>query len=175
MRQQAVLALAGALFILASLGHAQSLGDVARQTRQKQQAKDGHAQPKKVVTNEDIPEHPSDSSEPLSNASTDSAGAEPSSAEAGGGSKSAEQWKAQIKAQKDAIENYQQQVDKLNDSIRYVQANLYTNGVQYNQYQAKKQAEVEQARKTLAEQKKRLEDMQEAARKAGFGDAIYDP
>ena len=36
MRQQAVLALAGALFILASLGHAQSLGDVARQTRSEQ-------------------------------------------------------------------------------------------------------------------------------------------
>jgi hypothetical protein len=177
MRQphQAALVLAAVFFVSASLGHAQSLGDVARQTRQKQQAKDGHSQPKKVVTNEDIPEHPSDSSESTSNASSDSTSAEPSSAEMGGGSKSAEQWKAQIKAQKDAIANYQQQVDKLNDSIHYVQANLYTNGVQYNQYQAKKQAEVEQARKTLAEQKKRLEDMQEAARKAGFGSAVYDP
>jgi len=165
------LAYASAAILVTSLSYGQSLGDIARQTRQKQQSKDGHATAKKVVTNEDLPEHSSDGPAPASA----SASAGTSYAETGGGSKSAEQWKSEIKAQKDAIADYQQQIDKLNESIQYVQANLYTNGAQYNQYQAKKQAEVEQARKILDEQKKKLEDMQEAARKAGFGSAVYDP
>jgi len=169
------LAYASAAILVTSLSYGQSLGDIARQTRQKQQSKDGHATAKKVVTNEDIPDHSSDGSEPAAAPSNDGASAGTSSPEVGSDSKSAAQWKSEIKAQKDAIANYQQQIDKLNESIRYVQANLYTNGVQYNEYQAKKQAEVEQARKILDEQKKKLEDMQEAARKAGFGSAVYDP
>lgn len=174
-RLTAALSVASVMLALASLSFAQSLGDVARQTRQKQLAKDGHAPARKVVTNEDLPEHPADAFEPQSPASSHSVSSETSSSETSGGSKSAEQWKSEIKTQKDAIANYQQQIDKLNESIHYVQANLYTNGAQYNQYQARKQTEVEQAENTLAEQKKRLEDMQEAARKAGFGSAVYDP
>jgi hypothetical protein len=45
------------MFLLMVAGsYGQSLGDVARQQREKQ-AKDGHAA-RKVVTNEEIPEHP---------------------------------------------------------------------------------------------------------------------
>jgi predicted RNase H-like nuclease (RuvC/YqgF family) len=177
MRQllKTALALASAAFLMTSLSYGQSLGDVARQTRQKQQFKDGHATAKKVVTNEDIPDHSSDGTEPAPTTASEGASVGTSSAGTAGGTKSAEDWKSEIKAQKDAIANYQQQIDKLNESIHYVQANLYTNGVQYNQYQAKKQAEVEQAQRVLAEQKKKLEDMQEAAHKAGFGSAVYDP
>jgi len=60
--QPAVL-ISGLALALAAGGYGQSsdnssLGDLARKQRQKQQAKDAHATPKKVVTNEDIPEHP---------------------------------------------------------------------------------------------------------------------
>jgi predicted RNase H-like nuclease (RuvC/YqgF family) len=89
--------------------------------------------------------------------------------------RSGEQWKAAIQAQKDAIAAMQSQVDKLNASVHFVEANRYTNGVQYNQYQLEKQKQVQQMQKQLDTQKKKLEDMQEAARKAGFGSSVYDP
>ena len=45
------------LFLFTCASYGQSLGDVAREQRQKQQAKDPKAAPK-VVTNEEIPESP---------------------------------------------------------------------------------------------------------------------
>jgi len=45
------------LFLLACASYGQSLGDVAREQRQKQQAKDSKAAAK-VVTNDEIPESP---------------------------------------------------------------------------------------------------------------------
>ena len=50
-----IIALAGVISFTA-VSHSQSLGDVAREQRQKQ-AKDAHPA-QKVVTNEDIPESP---------------------------------------------------------------------------------------------------------------------
>jgi len=70
----------------------------------------------------------------------------------------------------------QAQIDKLNGSIRFVDSNAYVNGVQYNQYQVKKQQQAAKSAKTqIAEQKKSLEQMQDAAKKAGMGSAVYDP
>ena len=145
-----------------------SLGDVARQTRSKEKAKG--AAKKKVVTNEDIPESPDmnpgpreidGKPRPVPTAPSDQA--------------SAADWKAQILAQKNAIATLKAQIDKLNDSIRFVEANAYYNGVQYNQHQVKKQQQLEQMRANLAQQQKQLEEMQEAAKKAGMGSAVYDP
>ena len=53
-RLEAALILGATVSILVSLGQAQSLGDVARQTRQKQEAKDSHKQAKKVVNTPSI-------------------------------------------------------------------------------------------------------------------------
>ena len=149
---------------------AQSLGDVARQTRAKEKAK-GTAK-KKVITNEDIPETPD-----LTPGEQETIGkAEPvASSKAPAGGQSAEDWKNEILAQKNRIATLQEQIDKLNASIRFVEANAYVNGAQYNQYQAKKQQQVENMKTQLAEQKKKLEEMQEAAKKAGMGSAVYDP
>ena len=47
----------GLVISLAVLSYGQSLGDVAREKRQKQEAKKTAAAPK-VITNEDLPEHP---------------------------------------------------------------------------------------------------------------------
>ena len=69
----------------------------------------------------------------------------------------------------------QNQIDKLNSSIHFVEANRYYNGVQYNERQAQKQEEVQRMQKQLDEQKKQLEDMQESARKAGLGSSVYEP
>ncbi len=58
------------LFLFTCASYGQSLGDVAREQRQKQQAKDPKAAPK-VVTNEEIPESP----EASTDSSDDTAGA----------------------------------------------------------------------------------------------------
>jgi hypothetical protein len=173
--------LLAALVVLAGTASlAQSLGDVARQQRQKQQAKDPHTPPKKVITNEDIPEHPESVPEPSldsspSTPSNESEGKESSFHPASQVTQSGEQWKAAILAQKNVVASMQSDVDRLNASIHFVEANRYSNGVQYNQYQLKKQQEAQRVQKQLDEQKKKLADMQEAARKAGFGSSVYNP
>jgi anionic cell wall polymer biosynthesis LytR-Cps2A-Psr (LCP) family protein len=164
MRQACkILAFIG-LISLAAACHAQSLGDVAREQRQKQ-AKDAHLH--KVVTNEDIPESPEATSttsvndEPVAPASNDT--------------HAAEQWKAKLETQRSSVASLQSQIDKLNASIHFAGPNCVANCVQYNERQIHKQDEVERLQKQLAEQKKKLEDMQESARKAGLGSSVYEP
>ncbi|MFY9559588.1 MAG: hypothetical protein WAQ52_05075 [Terriglobales bacterium] len=162
-----------AIWLLLALGGAafgQSLGDVARQTRQKEKARGKAA--KKVITNEDLPESPDltpGQQETVGKMEAVSPSASPS------GAQSAEQWKSSILAQKNRIATMQAQIDKLSGSIRFVEANAYVNGVQYNQYQVKKQQQAANLQTQLAEQKQKLAEMQDAAKKAGMGSAVYDP
>ena len=148
----------------------QSLGDVARQTRQKERSKNKAA--KKVVTNEDIPE-----SQDVNPAPPETVGKPESTGPVTthSGAQSADQWKSTILAQKTRIANLQTQIDKLNGSIHFVEANAYVNGAQYNQYQVKKQQQVANLQTQLSEQKQKLSDMQDSAKKAGMGSAVYDP
>jgi len=155
---------------VAAAAYGQSLGDVAREQRQKQ-ANTSHV-PHKVVTNEEIPEH-----EEVVSCSSKSSGERDSteSASASNDMHAGEQWKARIQAQKNSVASLQNQIDKLNSSIHFVEANRYYNGVQYNERQVQKQNEVQRMQKQLDEQKKQLEDMQESARKAGLGSSVYEP
>jgi|SRR5215471_16086243 len=152
---------------------AQSLGDVARAERQKQQEKKP-SEAKKVITDDDLPQHELDSNpdDQLIDPDED-APVSDSTAEAK--LQQGERWKAQILAQKSSIANLQAQIDRLNSSIHYVEANRYYKGVQHNERQAQKQEQVEQMKKRLDEQKQKVEEMQEAARHAGFGSTVYDP
>lgn len=149
-------------------GYAQSLPEIARQQRLKQQARDMQAA-KKVVTNDDIPSRPEADSEATLDEEDD---APTVSAKSG---KTAEQWKQQILAQENVVSSLQRDVTRLGASVHFVEVNRYSNGVQYNQYQARKQEEVVRLQKQLDAEKKKLADMQESARKAGFGNAVYEP
>jgi|SRR5579863_953575 len=151
-------------------GYAQSLGDVARAQRQKQAqaASTSH----KVITNEDMPAN-ADGGENASPSSGERQDAAVSPAS--NDMHAAQHWKSAIQAQKSAIASLQSQIDKMNSSIHFVEANRYSNGVQYNQKQVQKQDEVQRMQKQLDEQKKQLEDMQEQARRAGLGSSVYDP
>jgi chromosome segregation ATPase len=171
MRQaHTIVAVVGVILFAVSASYGQSLGDVAREQRQKQ-AKDVHAE-RKVVTNEDIPEREeSVSTTSVSTDEHDTAPALPASND----SRAGEQWKAKIEAQKTSITSLQSQIDKLNSSIRFAGPNCVANCAQYNERQIAKQEQVERMQKQLNEQKQKLEDMQESARKAGLGSAVYEP
>ena len=168
------------IVLLATMSYSQdsqSLGDVARQARQqKKQVKDAPGkdlQARKVVTNDEIPEQAASTADGSGADQSHELALHHTSSEPG--KLSAERWKALIQAQKNVVSSLQQQIDKLNSSIHFVEANLYVNGPQHNKRQAQKQQEVERAQAQLEEQKERLGDMQESARKQGYGSSVYDP
>jgi len=158
---------AGLVFLLISMSYGQSLGDLARQQRQDQQTKKDQPAPK-VITNEDLPEHTEDdgdSDKPVQNH-------EPGPHHS---AKSARQWTAQIEAQKRSIAVLQNQMERLNSSIRFARNSGAYYAAQYNERQINKLEQVQRMQDQLDQQRKRLEDMQEAARKDGYGNAVYDP
>jgi hypothetical protein len=152
-----------------------SLGDLARQQRQqKEQSKTApgkDAKASKVITNEEIPEH--------SGPATPAAGGQTSQnsmpAPSNGAKQPGEQVKSQILTQKSKIATLQGQVDELNESIRFAPANCVENCVGWNERQREKQQRAERMQAQLEEEKRRLEDMQDSARKQGYGSSIYDP
>jgi len=161
------------LLALCSRVFGQTLGDVARQNRQKEKSKTKPA--KKVVTNDDIPESP-DPAPNHSDHSDNSATADASSpSPAAPAPKSAREWRIAIVEQEDRIQTLQAHIVKLNESIHFVTANAYVNGAEYNQYQVRKQQEVKYLEKQLVEQQKQLNELQEAARKEGMGAVVYEP
>jgi hypothetical protein len=166
------------IVLLATMSYSQdsqSLGDVARQARQqKTQGHEGKDAPaRKVVTNDEIPEQAASTADGSGADQSPELPSHHTSSEPG--KLSAERWKALIQAQKNVVSSLQKQIDKTNSSIHFVEANLYVNGPQYNKRQAQKQQEVERAQAQLEEQKKRLEDMQDSARKQGYASSVYDP
>jgi hypothetical protein len=176
--QRLLLCLAALVLTGLAFGQEPSLGDVARQQRKKQASKPANASAK-VVTNEDIPEHPDAGEDSARVSDVDKPEPSPESNFSGSSeskpAQSAGQWKARILAQKTLVAAQQEQVEHLRGSIHFVEANRYVNGVQYNEQQRRRQIQLGQMENQLQEQKKKLTDMQEAARRAGFGNAVYDP
>src|SRR5579863_3269469 len=169
MRQAQRVAVIGAIMFIAASGYAQSLGDVAREQRQKQ-AKDAHAT-RKVLTNEDLPA----AAEPTSTTSiTDHRGVAPAPP-ASNDTRAGERWKAMIEMQKNAIASLQSRIDQVNSSIHFASGACVANCAQWNERQVKKEDDVQRMQQQLDQQKKQLENMQESARKAGLGSSVYEP
>jgi len=171
----------------ASLGQSScnppSLADLARKQRESKQkdakdakdasakAKGAPAKAKKVVTDEDMPEHAPDSDEAVDGPHDEAS--VPKSAD--DVVRTGDQWKAAIAQRKAALAELKNRMDKLNGSIHFVEANAYRNGVEYNKKQEQKQQDVERMQAQYDDQKRDLEQMQENARKAGYGSAVWDP
>jgi len=187
MRKLLVLLAAG-LFVcaLSSAQDQQSLGDVARQARAKKQGEtqakdakgtqsgDPSTTPKKphVVTNEEIPSQDAPAQPPADASSDTKQDSQPS---AENKDAQAEHWKSQIQQLKSAISSMQSEINELGASIHYTGANCVSNCAEWNERQQQKQQRLDAMKAQIEEQQKRLEEMQEAARKQGFGSSVYEP
>ncbi|HZQ96274.1 MAG TPA: hypothetical protein VFA67_14765 [Candidatus Sulfotelmatobacter sp.] len=153
----------------------ESLADAARQARQQKQrsakATEGQkttAKTPRVITNDEIPEQAvPDTASPSGTASSP----EPNYPD---GKRPAEYWKSQILRTRTAIASLQRNIDALNNSIRFAGGN-YEKHVAWNERQREKQQEVEKLKIQLSDLQKRLEGMQEAARRQGYGSSVYEP
>lgn len=187
MRMQRVLGvLAASAVVCAAVAYAQdsqSLGEAARQARLQKQLKEAQpkdtptkdAQPSKpprVITNDEIPEHVGSTLTPATSSQTPSTAYTPPSYKTR--ESPAAQWKNQIQAQKNAIASLQRQIASLTESIHYPE-NCLADCAQRNERQREKEQQLESLMAQLEQQQKWLEDLQEAARKQGFGSSVYDP
>jgi hypothetical protein len=174
--------------------YAQSLGDVARENREKQNAQDASSTTKpKVITNTDL------QTDPNKDQAASAAQPAESSASAADADKAADrlaahrrhaelrfaqqrqaeqraaaQWKRQILAQKYRIATLQAQIDQIHASIQSANGSVQAQGP-FNRYQARQLQRVAQIQQQLNEQQRNLDQMQDAARHAGMHSAVYDP
>ncbi len=169
------LMLSGAMFAQSQSGDA--LGDIARANRSKQEAQQSPGSSPKVITNQDLPVDPSDASdESPSQPKTRAAGVKKSDRNADQRLSNrliAEQrvdaeWKARLQDQEDRIADTQARIDRLNASIRTAvgTAQYETPASRTHAIQIERLANLQQ---TLDQQKRKLEQMQDAARRAGAG------
>jgi len=181
-RRKLLISLTAAVFLLAATGYGQdspSLGDLARQQRQHMEkskpAQGKDAKSSKVITNEEIHAYAGTEPAPASASEEQAASTPSSNSSANDVKQAAGVWTSRIAAQKSQIAQLQKQINAINQSIRFAPANCVANCVQWNQRQLAKQRQAEGMQARLEEQKKRLESMQDSARKQGYGSAVYDP
>jgi hypothetical protein len=127
---------------------------------------------KKVITNEELPEH-------VGPTSTLPQGPKPVGGDTapnyGDGKLPADYWKNQIQTLKQSISLLESQIQDVTDSIRYSGGNCVSNCEQWNAQQAQKEQRVKMMTSQLEQQQTTLESMQDEARKQGYGSSIYDP
>ena len=184
--QRMFLKILAIALLMSSAAFGQSLGDIARENRDKQNADDGSSPAKpKVITNADLPKDTEANlgppeAQPAASAAVSSQAADRRSADRRSAQqrlaeqRAADQWKKQILAQENKMATLQARIDQLNASIRSANGTTQYEAP-YNRYQARQLLRVAQIQEQLDEQKRKLEQMQEAARHAGMHTPVYDP
>jgi predicted RNase H-like nuclease (RuvC/YqgF family) len=176
--QRVFLKISAIALLMSSAAYGQSLGDIARANREKQNAENTSAAQPRVITNANLPKDPDANQEPAeaqSGANASSTAADHRSAQQRlAEQRAADQWKRQILAQKNKMATLQARIDQLNASIRSAGGSVQYEGP-YNRHQARQLQRVAQIQLQLDEQKMKLDQMQEAARHAGMHTVVYDP
>jgi predicted RNase H-like nuclease (RuvC/YqgF family) len=176
--QRVFLKISAIALLMSSAAYGQSLGDIARANREKQNAENTSAAQPRVITNANLPKDPDANQEPVeaqSGTSASSTAADHHSAQQRlAEQRAADQWKRQILAQKNNMATLQARIDQLNASIRSAGGSVQYEGP-YNRHQARQLQRVAQIQLQLDEQKMKLDQMQEAARHAGMHTVVYDP
>jgi hypothetical protein len=183
--------------LMGSAAFGQSLGDIARENREKQNAQDAStpAPKPKVITNKDLPKDPDGDVAPEAAAVGHIAPNAPANTAANTGAnngsanraaerhyaqqraaeeRAAEQWKRQIVAQKTKMANLQARIDQVQASIRAANGEVQAEQA-FNHYQARQLQQVALMQQQLNEQRIRLDQMQDEARRAGMHTVVYDP
>lgn len=170
--------------LICAIAYGQSLGDLARENREKQTAADQSSTPKpKVITNKDLPKDPDPA--PIATPAEKGAAAGGRAAENRAADRhfaeqriseqrAADQWKRQIVAQRNKVATLQARIDQIHAAIRAENGSAQFEGP-VNSYQARQLLLVSQIQQRLNENRRKLEQMQEAARHAGMHTAVYDP
>lgn len=165
------------LLLLASVtAYGQSLGDVARESREK---KAETAAPPKVITNGDLPKDAQEeeaygSGKPQT-ASPGKTGAGRTRAASAPDSRVAEQWRKQILAQKRIVATLEKRLARYQSSLSYGDASAITRGEILTRNQALEQERLAQVHDQLQEQRAKLLEMQDEARRAGMYPQVFDP
>jgi hypothetical protein len=169
---------------MSSPAYGQSLGDIARQNREQQSAEDASGARPKVITNKDLPQDPDGdqgsraalpaASPAFSNADGDRSAQQRFAEHRFAEQRAAQQTKRQILAQENRMANLQARIDQINGRIHSVCGTAQYEGP-CNRYQARQLQRVAQMQMQLDEQKRKLDQMQEAARHAGMRSAVYEP
>jgi len=181
MRRMLVIAV---LLNVSALGQSgQSLGDIARANREKQQEQQASGTKPKTITNADLPDSSTgipeaDPSEPMTmvsgvsrsyNGRSDQRMNQQILAEEHAGN----QWPERIQMQESRVADLQERIDQANAAMRS-NSSVQSEGP-FNRYQARQMQHVAQMQEMLDQQKRKLEMMQEAARRAGMHTPVYDP
>jgi len=170
-----------ALWINVAAYGQQSLGDIARQYRDKLAAEEAAGNAPKMYTNQDIPaaaqvgtpepvDAQSEQRARAMNRMFDDRFAERRFAE----QRAASQWRRNILIQENRVAGLQARIDQLNAMIHSPYGTAQYDGP-YNRYQVRARQALEQMQRQLDHQQMRLEDMQDAARHAGMQSSVYDP
>jgi len=214
-------------FLMSMPAYGQSLGEIAREYREKQNAQEASGAEPKVFTNKDLPANPEGyqaprgpqpvahkwDSEGMEGGAADGRGlARPSSdrstfdrptfdRSSGGnsspfaqpgyhsspqgqqqgirsgpqgmeGQRGGEQWRQQIQERENRIASMQARIDQMNASVRSGGASAQG---PYNRYQSRQAERATEMQMRLDEQKRKLDQMQDAARHAGMHTQVYDP
>jgi hypothetical protein len=163
------------MLLIATVCYGQSLGDVARENRQRT-AEDAAIAPPTVITTADFPKNthvpppPSDPQAEKNSTAADHRSAQQRLQE----QRAAEQWKRQIVAQKAKIADLQARINHLHASIQAQNGSAQFEGPS-NRYQARQMQQAVQIQQQLEVQRIKLDQMQDAARHAGMRAAVYDP
>jgi hypothetical protein len=173
--------------------YGQSLGEIARENREKQKTGETSRVPPRMITNKDLPADPEGYERPreaqsgaaVVNTAADQRSAQQHSEQQRSAQQSSEQqrsweqraagqWKRQIATQENRMADLQARIDQLNASLHYPgRSGPY--GGPSNRYEARQLERVDQMQQRLEEQKRILEQMQEAARHAGMHTNVYEP
>jgi hypothetical protein len=183
----------------------QSLGDIAREYREKQNAENADGTGPKVFTNKDLPANPNGSAV---GANAESESSQPPAHFAGNGNSNSEdpfahhfanqqissphysepryadqhfsnqnateQWRQRIQMQENKVANLQARIDQITAMARSQGGTAQYEGP-YNRYQARQMERIAEMQQRLYEQKQQLDQMQDAARRAGMHTSVYDP
>jgi hypothetical protein len=172
-------------FSLGAVASAQSLGDIARENREKQQTEQASGVTPKVYTNQDLPTPPpaptpANDAQPMTAVSGNAQAFDLHNTEkyprqnwAGrwNNQQGRGPWREHIDAQEQRVANLQQRVNQMNAASHGPFGSATFEGP-YTRSQAMQMRMTQQTQQRLDQEKQRLDDMQDAARHSGANGSL---